>query len=406
VCSIAQTLPAETRRLCKPPLKTAALRAAQAGTMLMARLVAHSERSRRRPWRAAAAVATVALAFGLFASVKAVPQFGGPKPPATLQETGLYADPATLEVDARHLAFSPQYPLWTDGAHKRRWISLPPGTAIDASDPEAWVFPVGTRLWKEFSFGGHRIETRYLERQANGQWLYAAYAWTPDGREAPLAPPRGKAAAYALAGGRSHTIPSVSDCRVCHQGGRSEVLGVSALQLSSDRDPGALHADPADERGADLNALVQRGLIVGLPAALQERPPRIAASSGTERAALGYLHGNCGHCHNDQGSLKNLGMFLRHTSGAAIEPAVASTVGQPVRKPAPGQSPDAVLRIEAGHPERSGIVQRVGSRYPALQMPPLGTELVDDEAVALLQRWITERTQVASATTTAKEDTR
>ena len=35
-------------------------------------------------------------------------------------------------------------------------------------------------------------------------------------------------------------------------------------------------------------------------------------------------------------------------------------------------------------------MQRVSSRYPALQMPPLGTELIDDEAVAVLSRWIAE----------------
>ena len=90
----------------------------------------------------------------LLTSLDAVPQQAARKPPPTLQETGLYSDFATLEVDPRHLAFSPQYPLWTDGAAKRRWISLPPGSAIDGSDPDAWVFPVGTRLWKEFSFGG------------------------------------------------------------------------------------------------------------------------------------------------------------------------------------------------------------------------------------------------------------
>jgi hypothetical protein len=43
-------------------------------------------------------------------------------------------------------------------------------------------------------------------------------------------------------------------------------------------------------------------------------------------------------------------------------------------------------------------MQRVSSRAAALQMPPLGTELVDDEAVALLQRWISERAQIASNT--------
>jgi hypothetical protein len=337
--------------------------------------------------RLARAGAALVLVVALLKSVAAVPHAAPARPPQTLQDTGLYSDFATLQVDPKHLAFSPQYPLWTDGAAKRRWISLPPGTAIDGSNPDAWVFPVGTRLWKEFSFNGQRVETRYLERRTDG-WLYAAYAWSPDGREARLVSERGRRNAYALAGGRSHTIPGITDCKVCHQGGRNEVLGFSALQLSPDRDPRAVHAELQTAQGADLKYLIEKGLIVGLPKALQETPPRIITGSATERAALGYLHGNCGHCHNDQGSLKNIGLFLRYASGAQKQPAVASTIGHPVKKPAPGQSADAVLRIEPGHPDRSGLLQRVGSRYPALQMPPLGTEMVDEEALALLRRWI------------------
>src|ERR1044072_87423 len=133
---------------------------------------------------AAAAVALIVLA----ASARAVPQAATGGAPETLQDTGLYSDFAALQVDKTHLAFSPQYPLWTDGAAKRRWISLPPGTAIDASDPDAWIFPVGTRLWKEFSFGGQRAETPFMERQPDGLWLYAAYAWSADGRDAELVP--------------------------------------------------------------------------------------------------------------------------------------------------------------------------------------------------------------------------
>lgn len=343
---------------------------------------------RRR--RLAAAGAALIFALALLESVEAVPQEGAATPPQTLEDTGLYADFATLQVDPKHLAFSPQYPLWTDGATKRRWISLPRGAAIDASEPDAWRFPAGTRLWKEFSFGGQRVETRYLERRADGQWLYAAYVWSTDGREAPLAPERGKRGAYSLGGGRSHTIPGIGDCKACHQGGPSEVLGFGALQLSPQRDPGAPHAEPQPRPGVDLAFLTEKGLLVGLPKSLQETPPRIMAASATERAALGYLHGNCGHCHNAQGPLQNVGLFLRHASDAKAAPAVATTVGRPVRKQAPGQSPDAVLRIEPGRPERSALMQRIASRYPALQMPPLGTELVDQEAVALIRGWILE----------------
>jgi len=187
--------------------------------------------------------------------------------------------------------------------------------------------------------------------------------------------------------GSRHDIPGRADCGACHDGGATPVLGFSALQLSSDRDPGALHADAA---GVDLAYLVERGLIAGLPKPLLDKAPRIAAASPTERAALGYLHGNCGHCHNPQGPLQNVGLFLRQATGASVSPAIASAVGQPVRKPAPGQSPEAVLRVEPGHPERSGIMQRISSRYPALQMPPLGTALTDKEAIDLIERWIAQ----------------
>lgn len=337
----------------------------------MSKVIAAGERVRSGQGHRFGAVGGImALAFGVLTSVSAVPQPATGNPPPTLQGTGLYADFGTLKVDPAHLAFAPQYPLWSDGAAKRRWISLPPGTAIDGSDPDAWIFPVGTRFWKEFSFNGQRVETRYLELKADGQWLYAAYAWSDDGREAQLVPVRGKRGAYPLAGGRSHTIPGVTDCKACHQGSPSEVLGFSTLQLSPELDPGAPHTEFRPEPGVDVRYLVSKGLLVGLPQNLLDDPPRIMAATATERAALGYMHGNCGHCHNDRGSLQNIGLFLRHGARTAGEPALISTVEQPIKKPAPGQTPDAVLRVEPGHPDRSGLMQRISSRYPALQMPP------------------------------------
>jgi hypothetical protein len=321
---------------------------------------------------AAAAVALIVLV----ASMKSAPHAATGVPPPDLRDTGLYSDFETLQIDPRHLAFSPQYPLWTDGATKRRWISLPPGSAIDTSDPDAWVFPAGTRLWKEFSFEGTRVETRFMERQADGAWLYAAYAWSADGSTAQLVPANGKRGAWPLGGGRSHTIPGVNDCKACHQGGRGEVLGFGLIQLAP-----------------DLDGLIARGLLVGLPQSA--RAARWTAASATERAAAGYLHGNCGHCHNEQGPLRNLGLFLRQTAAEGSEPAIASTFDQPVKKPAPGLSADATSRIAPGQPERSALLKRIASRYPPLQMPPLGTELIDRQAVELLSRWIAESEPVS-----------
>jgi hypothetical protein len=347
-------------------------------------------RGGRLNWLVWVAGAAVALWGGAAAARKTAHTHAAPP---LLRDTGLYSDFSQHVVAPENLAYSPQYPLWTDAAGKRRWFWLPPGTAIDGSKPDAWDFPVGTRFWKEFSFGGRRVETRYLERQGDGTWLYATYAWNADETQAVLVPEEGQPNAYPLGGGLAHSIPSINDCKACHEGRSTRVLGFSALQLSPDRDPNALHAEPMPAPGVELNYLVKHKLLKRFPRALLDTPPRIIAATPTERAALGYLHGNCGHCHSDDSMLKNLEFGLRHAlvhEPGAPERAIATAVGKHFKAQAAGQTEDAVYRIEPGHPERSVVLQRMGSRYAALQMPPLGTVVVDDEATALVSRWIAE----------------
>ena len=231
------------------------------------------------------------------------------------------------------LAYTPQYPLWSDGATKRRWIRLPPGAAIDASDPDAWVFPIGTQIWKEFSFG-RRVETRYMERLADGTWRFAVYAWTADGSDARRAPTRGIRRAAESRPGVPYDIPSVYDCRACHEGGPTPVLGFSALQLSPDRDPLAPSAERPRAGDVDLARLLGRGLIRRLPASLVTRPPRIVAPTPRARAALGYLHANCGNCHDARGPLGSLGLSLvQRVAPRAAPPALATAVGVVSRFP-------------------------------------------------------------------------
>src|SRR5262245_41272255 len=81
--------------------------------------------------------------------------------PARLSQTGLYADIGAKALSPDVRGFNPQYPLWSDGLQKSRWIHLPPGTKIDTSDPDRFIFPRGTKLWKEFRANGRLVETRY-----------------------------------------------------------------------------------------------------------------------------------------------------------------------------------------------------------------------------------------------------
>ena len=327
---------------------------------------------------AATALVSAGLATAVAGSLirqtqRALPEPGLVHAPHTLRETGLYAGDA---IDARIQPFAPQYPLWTDGAAKRRWIYLPPGTHIDATEPDAWKFPVGTKLWKEFSFDGVRVETRFMLRTASG-WEFASYVWNGD--EAVRAPDG--ATTVEIAPGVRHRVPSENECRACHGNALSPVLGFSALQLSIDRDPNAPHAHALEEGSVDLGVLVASGRIRGIT----NIAPRIPGSP-IERAALGYLHGNCGHCHRGEGAVESVGIVLAQ-SIAGNGHMKRTVVGAPAHFMAPA------LRVDPGVADHSVVLVRMRSRNPLTQMPPLGTQLVDDEATHLIATWIDQLAQ-------------
>jgi hypothetical protein len=249
-------------------------------------------------------------------------------PPRLLSETGLYADVASLRVDARNRPFAPQYPLWSDGAVKRRWVRLPEGSVIDTTRLDHWDFPVGTRFWKEFEFNGRRAETRVLWKTGADHWEFASYAWSDDQRDAVLAPADGIADVAQVAPGKWHSIPSREECRACHDSGRTEVLGFTALQLSDDRDPLAPHAEALTDGMITLRTLVAERRLSPTRTGLAAPPPRIVAADARERAALGYLSTNCGSCHNRQSTIASLGLFLEYSlerDGTCAPDAIATT---------------------------------------------------------------------------------
>lgn len=279
---------------------------------------------------------------------------GGDLLPDRLSATGLFApgEPERLADDVQ--PYTPRFPLWTDGAEKRRFLALPAGTSIDTSDPDRWVFPVGTRLWKEFAIAGRPVETRYLLRRPDGDWSFATYRWDADGRDATRAPEAGVPHAAESAPGVPYDIPSQSDCRACHDSGLGPVLGYSRVQL----EPGA-------------------------------------AASDTEARALGYLHGNCAHCHNPRSPLASLDLdFEAREPGSArdAERVRATLVGVLTRG-------TAGTRLVPGHPDASVLVRRVRSTSPLDRMPPRGTRLVDADGAELLATWVRALEAPAPSTT-------
>jgi mono/diheme cytochrome c family protein len=313
-------------------------------------------------------------------SAPSAPPPPGPYPRpgyVTLAETGLYDDPSTQAVTKEAAAFEPTYRLWSDGASKRRWVRLPPGTQIDTSDMDHWVLPIGTKLWKEFSLDGTRLETRLVERYGDGPedyWM-GAFVWDADQSAATLAVDGAQDI-----NGTSHDAPSQEKCGACHRGDVGRVLGLSALQMSRPQNAGG-------DGGLTLAELVARGLLSTPPAAAE--PPYAAPGDTTTAAALGYLHANCGHCHNVNGTAwPDTQMVLRLEIGehdAATSAVYKSLVDRGLQYWRGGA---ITLRVAAGDPEASAVVARMSTRGTDDQMPPLGTEALDDDGLAAVRAWI------------------
>ena len=198
--------------------------------------------------------------------------------PTLLGCTGLYVNWTKKTISSDVHTYNPFLHLWSDGAEKQRFVRLPPGTTIDTRDMDSWTFPIGTQFWKDFSLDGKHLETRYLEKRADGSWFRTTYAWSANQTSADELTTGAKNVF-----GTGLDIPAEDDCVLCHQGRRDGVLGFEAIGLSM-----------PEATGLTISALTDMGLITDPPA----EPIRIPGNA-TEAAALGWLHANCGNaCHN------------------------------------------------------------------------------------------------------------
>ncbi len=220
--------------------------------------------------------------------------------PNDLACTGLYGDWDTKTLASDVAAYTPSYVLWSDGAQKSRWVYLPPGATskIDTSNMDDWVFPVGTKVWKQFTVGGQVIETRLLWKTSAAQygWNVLDYRWSSDAKSATLL-----LDGETNVNGTSYEIPSQTQCFECHEGRNDMLLGFDLVGLGA---PGGA--------GLHLSDLVSQGRLTQSPPATTVTIPE--DGTGKAAAALGYLHVNCGvTCHNANSAAQAnfTGLFMK-----------------------------------------------------------------------------------------------
>ncbi|MCX5744097.1 MAG: hypothetical protein NT062_16535 [Proteobacteria bacterium] len=313
-------------------------------------------------------------------------------PADNLVATGLCVDAACTQITPGVFAYAPQFTLWSDGATKRRWFQLPPGTKIDTSNMDYWKFPIGTKLWKEFTRDGVRVETRFMEKlsdEATGtppSWFYISYQWNLANTDTT---PISQGAQNV--NGTGHDIPGRALCRACHEGLRGPVndrgraLGVGAISLDY---------TPTDASFMSLQKLVDMQLLTDPPAApaTTGAPFFPIGFDATERAAFGYLHANCGHCHNPTSATHDtVGMELRletaKLTAATITPAYVTTVGVDAQRSYPALPPTASI-VAPHDPASSVMIARMNNPDFAFHMPQAGSEIVDPTGQTVLTTWI------------------
>ena len=337
--------------------------------------------------------------------------------PEQLEAYGvLKSDGKTLAIAGNTLVYGLASPLFTDYALKFRTISFPEGARVGYREQGVLDFPVGTTISKTFYYardtqtpGGwlktttplegetidlvkHQLlETRILQKQADGTWLANAYVWNEAQTAATLRrigktipgtlrdPQTGQTQALA------YGVPNARQCQSCH--------GVDATQGQAGIQPIGptarfLNLDYGYTAGK-LNQLTRLGQLAAwdqFPADAAQVPRNVAyadaKSAPLAERARAYLEINCAHCHHALGDARQSGLFLTLA-------ASGSHLGVCKQHAAAGSgAANLTYDIVPGKPEQSLLVSRMEATTGQAMMPRVGRALVDTQGLQLVRAWV------------------
>jgi uncharacterized repeat protein (TIGR03806 family) len=314
------------------------------------------------------------------------------RPAKLLSEYGLFTDYASQMPAEGVVPYALVTPLFTDHAHKYRFIYVPKGRKASYDAREVMDFPVGSVLVKTFAYPAdfrapdkdvQIIETRLLIRQEKG-WNAWAYVYDDELKDAVL-----KVAGKTLpvswvdetgtARSTNYVVPNKNQCKGCHTFDKAfSPIGPKARNLNMD------YKYPAGTEN-QLAHLSRVGVLEGAPAP-EDAPPGPDyrdANAPVEARARAYLDVNCAHCHRLEGPASTSGLFL------TWDEANKTQWGYKKRPVAAGRGSGGLeYDIMPGEPENSILLYRMKSLDPGVMMPEVGRTMVHDEGVALLKEWI------------------
>ncbi len=309
--------------------------------------------------------------------------------PQLLSRTGVFKDTLRLVPGDALIPYDVIVPFWSDGAGKRRWVSVPGDQKIKFAPTGEWTFPAGTVFVKTFELATNdldpgslrRLETRLLVRDRRGGVYGVVYKWRADNRDADLlATNLSEAISIRTATGvRTQTwyYPSRQDCLVCHTPLAGGVLGVKTRQL--DRD----FTFPSGVTDNQLRAWNHIGLFdTNLAGADLPNFPRLARlddpAQSLETRARSYLDANCAQCHRPGGTVAYFD--ARYDTPLPRQNLINGPVLIDERIDHP--------RIVAPNDIWRSLLYMRADTTEAFKMPPLARNTIDGRGMSLLRQWI------------------
>ncbi len=326
--------------------------------------------------------------------------------PRKLSQTGLFTSTEKNIAAPGLIPYAVNSPLWSDHAHKERFLAIPGDKQLDYRPNNAWQFPEQSVLVKTFSLdleqgnptSRKRLETRILHIEEN-HWRGYTYLWNDEQTDAVLLEdPKGRDHKFSIkdasvAGGvREQTwhFPSRAECTLCHTMPTGFVLGPSTLQMNRDFDYGGVvdnqiraleHAGLFKEPVLESHNKQAKGpKKLDAFADLPKLPDPTNEKETLDARARSYLHANCAHCHMKWGG-GNAYFWLPYAM--ALDDTKTIDV-----LPQHGNLNIADARVlVTGSPEKSLLWQRMGRRDER-GMPRVASSVVDEDAVKLIEAWI------------------
>jgi uncharacterized repeat protein (TIGR03806 family) len=313
--------------------------------------------------------------------------------PRKLSETGVFTSVRDHKVAPGVLAYSINAPFWSDGAQKERFFALPAKAAIDFEERKPWVWDDGAATIKSFSLEfevGNPASKRYIETRImlkqDDQWLGYSYRWNTEQTDAVLVDAKGIDSTYQIKDAKAPNgvrkqvwhYPSRNECMFCHSRAAGFVLGLTTAQMNRE------HQFDGGKEDNQLRTYAHIGIFKKpLPtdaAQMRSYANPFDSKADLERRVKTYFEVNCAICHVSDGG-GNSKMEL----GAATPLEKAKVIDEPPVHENLGIS-DARL-IAPGAPESSVLYKRI-TRRGEKQMPPVSTNVVDEQGAKLIQEWI------------------